>query len=444
MQNQLLFPPGFLWGTASSAYQVEGGNRQNQWWGFEQQPGAIWRDERCGDACDWWRNAEQDFDRMQQLHLNTHRLSIEWSRVEPAPGYFDQAALDRYRAMLAGLRARGIRPLVALHHFTNPLWFETFGGWESPQSVACFQRYAQTVVHTLGDLCDFWLTMNEPLVHLVQGWVRGIWPPQKRSFWQTRRVFLHLLQAHAAAYHTIHQAQPQAQVSYAHVFRGFNGLRQRNMLDRIAALIKRYVVERLWLQATRDGKLRPPLGRGELQPELVNTLDFIGVNYYTSSLVRFTPNPRALFGYESLNPSGELSDSGRHGPYSAYQPDVLYHLCLELDGLGKPIYITENGLPDADDDQRPRWLLGHLFQIHRAIRAGVDLRGYFHWTLVDNFEWTEGWGLRFGLFALDRQTQVRTPRPSAHLYGEIARQNAIPRDLVEQYAPRRVAHYFKT
>lgn len=444
MQDQLLFPPGFLWGTACSAYQVEGGNQGNQWWEFEQQPGAIWHAERCGAACDWWRNAEQDFDRMQQLHLNVHRLSIEWSRVEPEPGRIDHAALDRYRAMLAGLRQRGIRPMVALHHFTNPLWFEKAGGWEAAHSVTFFSRYADTVVKALGDLCDFWLTMNEPLVHLVQGWVRGIWPPQKQSLWLTRRVFLHLLAAHAAAYHAIHRQQPQAQVSYAHVFRGFSGFSQRSMLDRIASLIKRHVVERLWLQATLDGKLQPPLGYGQVQGELANTLDFIGINYYTNSFVRFTPNPRVLFGYESLSTNSELSDSGRYGPYSAYQPVALYHLCLELSTLGKPLYITENGLPDADDDQRPRWLLGHLNQIYRAIQAGIDIRGYFHWTLVDNFEWTEGWGLRFGLFALDQQTQVRTPRPSAHLYGEIARHNAISREQVAQYLPRSVGHYFRS
>jgi beta-glucosidase len=442
MLDQLAFPEGFLWGTACSAYQVEGDNRRNQWWQFEQQPGAIWHNERSGRACDWWQNAEQDFDRMKQLHLNVQRISIEWSRVEPQRGVFDPVALDRYHAMLAGLHARGIRPMVALHHFTNPLWFEHAGGWESPDSVSHFARYAQTIVTTLGDLCDFWLTMNEPIVHLVQGWMRGIWPPHKRSYPATRQVFLHLLQAHAAAYHVLHKHQPTAQVSYAHVFKVFYGQRQRSMLDRIAAMIKRHVVEQLWLRATIDGKVRAPLGNGRYDPSLANTLDFIGVNYYSSTAVRFTPNPLPLFGYESIGVGSELSDSGRNGPYSAYQPRALYHLCLELSTIPKPIYITENGLPDADDDQRPRWLLAHLFQIYRAIRAGCDIRGYFHWTLVDNFEWTDGWGLRFGLFALDPQTQVRTPRPSAHLYGEIARHNALSRALVTQYTPNKVRDYF--
>ncbi len=193
MADELRFPPGFRWGTASSSYQTEGNNSNNQWSLYEQQPGAIRHGDRSGLACDWWSNAERDFDHMQRLGLNAHRLSIEWSRVEPSPGEIDHAALDRYRAMVGGLRERGIEPMVALHHFTDPLWFGARGGWENGESVALFQRYARTVVDALGDLCDFWLTFNEPLVCLGQGWFRGIWPPHKRNPLTARRVFLNML-----------------------------------------------------------------------------------------------------------------------------------------------------------------------------------------------------------------------------------------------------------
>jgi beta-glucosidase len=431
----LHFPPGFLWGTANSAYQTEGDNRYSQWWAFEQEPGAIWRGDRSGLACDWWRNAEQDFARMQQLHLNVHRLSVEWSRIEPVPGTIDHTALDRYRVMLGGLRDRGIRPMVALHHFSNPRWLERAGGWAWSGSVVRFQHYTRTVVAALGDLCDFWLTMNEPLVHLAQGWVRGRWPPQERNPLLARRAFVHLLLAHAAAYHTLHQYQPSAQVSYAHACHAYRGKSARHPLHRYVAQLYDYLIDQLWVRCTTDGRLRPPLGLGSYHPQIANSFDFVGINYYTSKIIEFTPNPLTFFGRDYLPQGGDKSDRGRDGPYSLYYPRGLYGHCLELSATGKPIYITENGLPDADDDQRPGWLIGHLDQVHRAVRAGCDIRGYFHWTLVDNFEWAEGWGLRFGLFALDPQTQVRTPRPSAQVYGEIARQNAIPHELIARYNP---------
>lgn len=436
-ERELAFPPGFLWGTASSAYQVEGGNTNNQWWLLEQRQGGagIWNGDRCGLACDWWRHAEQDFDRMQQLHLNAHRLSVEWSRVEPAPSCFDRAALDRYRQMVGELRDRGITPMVNCHHFTNPIWLEVAGGWERPETVHRFQRYVHRLVSALADLHPIWLTINEPLVYLGQGWFRGIWPPFKRDPVAALRVYRHLLLAHAAAYHTIHALQPDALVGYAKARRLFTPSRAGHAGDRLAAWLRRYLFEELWQRATQTGRILPPVGLGEYRADLADSFDFVGINYYSRSLVRFTPRPWSLFGQETFTPGAETSDSGRRGPYSEFYPEGLYRLCLEARPLGKPIYVLENGLPDADDDQRPRWLLAHLLQMRRAMAAGCDVRGYFHWTFVDNFEWTEGWGLRFGLVALDPVTQERRARPSAYLYGDIARRNAIAREHVARHAP---------
>ncbi len=425
MADALRFPPGFRWGTASSSYQTEGNNGNNQWSIYEQQPGAIRHGDRSGLACDWWANAERDFDHMQRLGLNGHRLSIEWSRVEPSLGEIDHAALDRYRAMVGGLRDRGIEPMVALHHFTDPLWFVKQGGWENSESIALYQHYARTVVDALGDLCDFWLTFNEPLVGLGQGWFRGIWPPHKRNPLTARRVFLNFLFSHAAGYHTIHARQPHARVSYAKAVSLFRGLDEESSLDRYAAGVKRHLFEHIWIMATIDGKLRPPLGVGNYHHPLAGSLDFFAINYYTRRLVRFTPSPRTLFGVERFSENAELSDSGQQGPYSEYHPAGLHQICEEVSVFDKPIYITENGLPDADDDQRPRWILGHLKELHRAIESGCDVRGYYHWTFVDNFEWNEGWGLRFGLVQMNPQTQGRTERPSAQLYGKIARENQL-------------------
>lgn len=434
-QQELRFPPGFLWGTASSSHQVEGYNTNNQWWAFEQQPGVIWNGWRSGAACDWWRNAERDFDLMQQYNLQTHRLSIEWSRVEPEPGRYDHAALDRYRAMLDGLRGRGMRPMVALHHFTNPSWLEEAGGWERSEVIARFQHYVRYTVSALGDLCDLWLTINEPLVYLAQGWFRGFWPPQKVDFITARRVYRHLLLAHAAAYQAIHATRPDAQVGVASAVRGFFPSDPNNPFDRFAAGIKRYIGEDIWFDGTQDGIIRPPLGLNEYNRGLARSTDFIGINYYSRDFVRFHPDPRRLFGREHYAEGGEYSDSGRRGIYSQLAPDGLYQILRRVARYGQPIYVTENGLPDHDDDQRPRWLLLFLQQVHKAIQDGCDVRGYYHWTFTDNFEWSEGWGLRFGLVEVDPVTQIRTPRRSAAMFGELARDNAIRRATVEEYAP---------
>jgi len=434
-QERLQFPEGFLWGTATSSHQVEGENTNNQWWEFEQQPGKIWHGQRSGLACDWWRNAEVDFDLMQKLGLNTHRMSVEWSRIEPEPGRFDHAAIDRYREMLDGLQRRGMKPMVTLHHFTNPLWLERRGGWEKAEVIPYFQRYVRYVVQALGDLCNLWATINEPLVYVAQGWVRGIWPPEKNNLLVALRVFRHMLQAHGAAYQTIHAVQPDACVGYAMPVRVFSPSNPSSWLDRKAAELKRYIAEHVWIMGTIDGRVRFPLGLNEYHRTLEDSADFIGINFYTRDLVRFRPDPRILFGEEHYHPEGEYSDSGWRGVYSEYAPQALNQIVHEVNVFHKPIYITENGLPDQDDDQRPRWLLGHLHELYRAIQDGCDVRGYFHWTFTDNFEWSEGWGLRFGLVELDPETQERRLRPSAAMFSEIARSNAISRSLVAHYAP---------
>lgn len=425
MSNQLTFPPGFLWGTASSAHQVEGNNTNNQWWAFEQRPGAIWHGDKSGIACDWWRNAERDFDLMQQMGLNAHRLSIEWSRVEPRPGVFDHGAIDRYREMLGALHTRGIKPMLCLHHFSNPQWLENGGGWERRETVDRFTRFVRFVVGSLGDLNEMWLTINEPQVYTNHSYLEGIFPPAKKDLFAGIKVYRHLLLAHGIAYQEIHRLQPEAQVGMAAALRAFAPLRPGNLADSFSTALVRYLSEDAWTTAVRTGILLPPYGAGGYHPELRDSFDFVGINYYSRSLMRFSPNPAKVFGDRLHNPGGELSDNGRDGAYSWYSPGGLYDLCIAMSKLGKPVYITENGLPDADDDQRPRWLVGHLKAVYEAIRDGADVRGYYHWCFTDNFEWAEGWGLRFGLVALDVDTQQRTMRPSAQLYSQFARSNAI-------------------
>ena len=431
----LAFPAGFLWGTATSSHQVEGNNSNNQWWAWEQQPGRIWHGDRSGLACDWWRHAEADFDRAAALGQNSHRLSLEWSRIEPQEGVFDDAALARYRQMLQSLHERGLQPMVTLHHFTNPLWLVERGEWENPQVVPHFQRYTARVVEALGDLVTLWCTVNEPAIYALLSYLRGRFPPGQHDPGAAFGVLANVLRGHAAAYHTIHRLRSDARVGLVKAVRGFEPANPASPLDRLIAGLQDRFFNDVSLLAARDGWLRFPLARlPRRHLPLANSLDFVGVNYYTRGLVAFDiRRAREAFGHESFRPGAELSDSGQLGPYSEIYPEGLYHALHKVAALGKPIMVTENGLPDADDDQRPRFLLTHLAQVHRALEEGLPIEGYYHWTLLDNFEWAEGWGLRFGLIEMDPETQERRIRPSGHLYAEICRANGITREMARRH-----------
>jgi beta-glucosidase len=431
----LVFPLGFLWGTATSSHQVEGNNTNNQWWAWEQEPGRIWHGDKSGLACDWWRSAEADFDRTVALGQNSHRLSIEWSRIEPEQGVFDEAALGRYRLLLTALHERGLKPMVTLHHFTNPLWLAELGGWENSGAVPYFERYTRRVVEAIGDLVHLWCTINEPTVYAVLGYLRGRFPPGKTDALATFRVLGNLLRGHATAYHAIHSMQGGAQVGLAKAVRGFEPANPSSPLDRLIAWLQDRFSNDITLRAPRDGRLRFPLSSGlRRHRPLADSLDFIGLNYYTRGLVSFDIRMvHEGFGRQSYRPGAELSDSGMLGPYSEIYPRGLTDALTKVAALEKPIIVTENGLPDADDDQRPRFLLSHLARVHRAIRDGLPIKGYYHWTLVDNFEWAEGWGLRFGLIEMDPETQERRIRPSGHLYAQICGANGITRDMARRH-----------
>ncbi len=426
------FPPDFKWGVATAAHQVEGESTNNQWWAWEQQPGRIKQGHVSGRACDWWENAEADFDRAEALGLNSLRLSIEWSRVEPQPGVFDDAALARYRELLQGLLARGMEPMVTLHHFSNPLWLEQQGGWENEGTIAYFTRFVERVVRVLGDLTTLWCTINEPNVYSVMGYLQGVFPPGKQDFKTTGLVLKTMLRAHGAAYRAIHRLQSDARVGLAHNLRIFDPANPRSLLDRLAAKGQDLMFNESTLRAAWKGWWIPPLGFGPVW-SLRRTLDWVGLNYYTRDLVAFDSAARdSGFGRATHAPGAELLDGG----YGELYPEGLARALRRLGKLGLPLYVTENGIPDADDDQRPRALLLHLHQMWRALQNNLPLKGYYHWTLTDNFEWAEGWSLRFGLIEMDPETGQRSRRPSADLYAAVARGNAITPELISAYAPQ--------
>lgn len=438
-QRSLRFPNGFLWGTASSSHQCEGGNTKNQWYRWEQES-HILTGERSGDACNWWENAEYDFMLAEQIENNALRLSLEWSRIEPVEGEWDSRAIDRYRAMLMNLRVRLIKPIVTLHHFTEPIWFAERGGFANEANIGYFVRYVKYAVENLSDVCNFWITINEPNIYAVMGYLLGSYPPGEHDIKRTMLVLRNLLQAHVEAFYVIRDAQPVAEIGCCLHYRLFDPSNDRSPLDRSIASLQDTLFNWQALQALETGQFLPLL-KIVLSPlsHAPGTRDFHGVNYYTREMVRFDPTrPTDLFGRRFVQPGSVHNDSGRGIDFGEIYPFGLYRVLKSVYQRtrgNKPIYITENGFSDALDDRRPRAILEHLAMVHRAIREGMPVRGYFYWSLVDNFEWAEGWGVRFGLIELDRETQERIPRSSASMFGEICRANAISEDIVERYAP---------
>ncbi|MGC8874327.1 MAG: glycoside hydrolase family 1 protein [Chloroflexia bacterium] len=429
------FPADFRWGVAVASHQVEGDNRGNQWWAWEQVDGHIAEGHRSGLACNWWANPEPDLDLAAQMGVNALRLSLEWSRIEPQPDRWDDRALARYQALLRAVRARGMEPMVTLHHFTDPLWLAERGGWENPDTPERFARYVRKVVEALSEECHIWCTVNEPNVYAFMGYLQGTFPPGKQDLRAAGVVLRHLLEGHAAAYREIHALQPLARVGFAHNVRLFDPACPLSPLDRLMAWLFDLAFNRSSLEPLVHGRLLFPAGRGRA-PHLHHTLDWIGLNYYTRDRIVFAlRRQEMLFARRLRRPDIPFLD----GDYGEYYPAGMYRCLRRLARLGLPIYVTENGCPDADDDLRPRYLLTHLCEVWRGIQAGWPVHGYYHWTLVDNFEWAAGWTLRFGLIELDWRNQTRRPRPSAQVYATVIRNRGISRGLAEQHAPELLA-----
>jgi beta-glucosidase len=437
------FPADFLWGTATAAHQVEGGNDNNDWWQWEQAGQRdssigrrIYQDQTSGKAADWWEGrAEEDIARMKALNNNAHRLSIEWSRIEPEPGVWNHEALDRYRAILRAMRAAGIEPMVTLHHFTNPIWLAEKGGWRNEDVVEHFRRFVEKAVGDLSDLCDTWCTINEPNVYAAQSYFIGKWPPGHQSISEYFQVCYHMMLAHAAAYSVIHDIQAMAKVGFAKHMVSFYPRHARNPLDvRISRLIDS-AFNGLTLDTLATGVFKPAIGRKIEVPQVKGTLDWIGLNYYTRN--------DAFFNLRLLNKLGidyAPRRDKQQGPsgWGEIYPEGLFENIGRLYRQFKlPIYITENGMPDERDENRPAFLLRHLRQVWRAVMWNWPVKGYYFWSLVDNFEWAEGYDprYRFGLYTVDFKTQERTLTRSGQLYAEMARNKALTSDMTRRYAP---------
>ena len=434
------FPVGFLWGTATSSHQVEGNNRNNDWWAWEEQPGRIARDHRSGLACDWWGGrGREDRDRAKETGQNAHRLSIEWSRIQPTPDRWDEDALERYRVIMRGLYERGITPMVTFFHFSLPMWLAERGGWEHAETPALFTTFVRKAAEALKEYCTLWITINEPNVYMYEAYVEGLFPPGKKDLQAALRVYANLLLGHAMAYHELHRLQREARVGVAIHFRPMHPAGPLTFLDNIPARLSGQIFNEAFPLATADGKLRLVTKTVHI-PEAAHTADFLGVNYYTLDQVRFNLlRGKDFFMERFFTPGAALSDTD----YLANEPTGLFEvLKWGSRRFNQPIIITANGGEAADDHLRPRYLMEHIHQTWRAVNFNWQIKGYFHWSLVDNFEWERGWTQRFGLWGLDVDTQQRIRRKSVDLYAAICKQNGLSYETVETYTPELISSLF--
>jgi beta-glucosidase len=426
------FPQGFLWGAATASHQVEGSNTNNNWYAWEQQAGKIINGEKSGLACDWWNGRwKEDFDRAAEAHQNAHRLSIEWSRIQPTPDRWDEDALEFYRQMLRGLRDRNMTALVTLHHFTDPLWVAEKGGWENPETPLLFEKFVRKSVEALKEYCTLWVTINEPNVYSVSGYLQGQFPPGKKDLGQTIKVMMNLTRGHARAYRAIHEIQPEARVGLAINYRSFKPAHNWQPLDHMMVQLQHELFDDFFPNMAEYGKTRIMFPRYSV-PEAAGTQDFIGVNYYSRDQVSFDLlKPGNAFFRSSYLPDAELSATG----FIANVPEGFFESLRWANRYDKPIIVTENGVEDTQDTMRRHYLLQHLKEVWRGANFNWPIKGYFHWSLIDNFEWERGWTQRFGLWELDVPTQTRKKRMSVDLYADICRENAITTGIVRQYSP---------
>lgn len=425
MKQWFEFPQNFLWGSAVSGHQIEGSNKHSDWWHWEL---ATPEQPESGQAVDYWNRYEQDHALLAAMGHQAFRIGIEWARVEPRNGEFDRSAVGHYRHMLESLRRHGIKICLTLHHWVLPRWVAEQGDWTNPETVDAFLRYVGFIVAELGDFPDLWITLNEPMVALLAGNISGDFPPQRRSIPAFRKCSRNMLRAHAGAYALIHQRHPGARVGIAMAYPyleawGTRGL--RGAYERLAGRFTRALLYRAWDSSVHSGKLHSFFGRGTIT-DLKDSVDFCGINYYFRMSIRFSWKKwRAGFiDIDSIPPGVETSDMGWQ-IWPAGLSKIIDEVWTRFE---KPIYITENGIADSDDQKRPAYLVNHLKELHGALQKGIPIEGYFHWSFIDNFEWKEGFKMRFGLVEVDYGDPElpRTQRPSAKLYSRIIRGNGIP------------------
>ncbi len=405
--DKRVFPRDFLWGASTAAHQVEGGN-VNQWTVWELAHAkylANSAEERLGNLPDWqeikvqasdpanyvsgdgvehYKRYEQDFDIAKKLNFNSFRFGIEWARLEPVEGEWDEEAISHYRDYILQLRKRGLEPVLNIWHWTSPTWFEDKGGFQKRSNLKYWERFVRKIAYEYAEELTYVITINEPNVFVSFSYITGEWPPQQKNFLKASFVIWNLVRAHRRSYRILKNKNHQLQIGVASQLANIQAKRPRNIFDEFSVKIMRYVWNWWFLNRIR------------------NRQDFVGINYY------FSDYYTEFFKRE--NPKVPLNDVGWY-----MEPEGLYPLLLRVWAhYKKPIIITENGVADSRDQYRRWWLEETIIAMERAISEDVDLKGYLHWSLLDNFEWKTGWWPKFGLVEVDREHGMkRTIRPSA-------------------------------
>ena len=416
---------GLLLGTATAATQIEGGDENNNWARFAGE-GKVDDGSTPVRACDHYNRWREDIDLMAEMRMQIYRFGIEWSRIEPKRGEFDQSVLEHYRAEIEYMKSLGIKPLLTLHHFNNPLWFEDIGGWTNKESVDIFLSFSSRVIDSLGDIVDEYITINEPNVYCLNALFYGIWPPEKKSLSAFVKAFSNMAAAHIKCYELIHskrigmgKGRDETKVSFANHLRVFDPKNPKNPWHRICSSL----IEHMFQGAITDAMMRgrcvfPVIRRKGVKKG--KYYDFIGINYYSRSTV-----------------SG-ISDGVRDNCFKNDLGWEIYHRGLiDLSealshkyGREYPVFVTENGTCDNTDSFRSRFIYDQLKLISETNNR---IERYYHWSFTDNFEWREGEAARFGIVHLDYDTQKRTIKNSGYLYSEIIKNQGATDETYESF-----------
>jgi beta-glucosidase len=400
----------FLWGVATSAFQLEG------------SPHADWTswDEILStrpSVTNHYELYREDLGLLKNLGVNSYRFSVEWSRIQPRENIWDEKAIEHYQEVVSILRNYNIEPMVTLHHFTHPLWFIKKYPWHTEASIEPFLRYVEKMLLALRDV-RYWITFNEPYVLVLAGYFEGCTPPAIKNVPLGLTALTNILRAHGGAYDLIHSLCPEAQVSVAHNMAALAPWKRWNPFDKLLARIAKYFYNHSLLDAFATGVLRidfPFQKEQQIPVPIKGKLDFFGVNYYTRIHMRFNPLKKMAAEMRHLDIDGRgLTDMGWE-----IHPKGLEKVLRYASRLNVPLIITENGIATRDSQKKIAFLKDHVDTVERCIRMGMDIRGYFYWSLIDNYEWLQGLDAHFGLYRVDFDTLERTPTNAASYYSYI-------------------------
>lgn len=419
-------PEGLLLGVSTAATQIEGGNTDSNWNDWYKQ-GRITDGTDPSTANDHWIQWREDTELLARMGIQIYRFGIEWSRILPEPGKPDESAIEQYRQEMLLLREKGIKPLLTIHHFTNPMWFENKGAFSKRENLEHYLDLVRLVVERFGDLVSDYITINEPNVYATNSWFFGQWPPGHKSLSETVAVMENMAWCHIKAYEMIHQMRKDmgytdTKVGFANHVRVFDPKNSGNLMHRFFAKTVWWLFQGALTYAMSLGQFKFPL-RNHWKLPKGEYSDFTGVNYYTRSSVSGLAD-----GVRDNCPKNDLN-------WEIY-PEGLIRCSQELlNVLNRPIWVTENGTCDNDDRFRSRFIFDHLKALSES---GLPFERYYHWCFCDNFEWIEGNSARFGLVSVNSETRERVIKKSGQFFSQIIAEGGVTQEAYDAFVKEEV------